>query len=82
MNKPDTGARALILRPLVEKNSMRAVTRIVDVSKNNVTKPLEDAGKACAAYKDEHVWRVQAEHVQTDEIWYFVHAMVRTMPIA
>ena len=41
MNKLDTKIRALIIRLLVEGNSIRAVTRIADVSKNTVNKLLE-----------------------------------------
>jgi IS1 family transposase len=74
MNMLDTKTRALILRLLVEGNSIRAATRIADVSKNTVTKLLEDAGKACAAYHDEHVRGVKASHVQADEIWSFCYA--------
>ena len=74
MNTLDTKTRALILRLLVEGNSIRAATRIADVSKNTVTKLLEDAGKACAAYHDEHVRGVKASNVQADEIWSFCYA--------
>lgn len=74
MNTLDTKTRVLILRLLVEGNSIRATTRIADVSKNTVTKLLEDAGKACAAYHDEHVRDVKASHVQADEIWSFCYA--------
>lgn len=74
MRKLDTKTRALIIRLLVEGNSIRATTRIADVSKNTVTKLLEDAGKACAAYHDEHVRGVKASHVQADEIWSFCYA--------
>ena len=80
MNTLDTRTRALILRLLVEGNSIRATTRIADVSKNTVTKLLEDAGKACAAYHDEHVRNVKAAHVQADEIWSFCYAKARNVP--
>ena len=79
MNKLDTKTRTLILRLLVEGNSIRATTRIADVSKNTVAKLLEDAGKACAAYHDEHVRGVKANHVQADEIWAFCYAKERNV---
>lgn len=44
MNKIDTKTRALIIRLLVEGNSIRATARIADVSKNTVTTLLNDAG--------------------------------------
>ena len=82
MNTLDTKIRVLILRLLVEGNSIRATTRIADVSKNTVTKLLEDAGKACAAYHDEHVRGVKASHVQADEIWSFCYAKERNVETA
>jgi IS1 family transposase len=79
MRHLDSKTRALILRLLVEGNSIRATTRIADVSKNTVAKLLEDAGKACAAYHDEHVRGVKAKHVQADEIWSFCYAKERNV---
>lgn len=79
MRKLDTKTRALILRLLVEGSSIRATSRIADVSKNTVTKLLEDAGKACAAYHDANVKNVEAKHVQADEIWAFCYAKERNV---
>jgi IS1 family transposase len=79
MRKLDTKTRALIIRLLVEGNSIRATSRIADVSKNTVTKLLEDAGKACAQYHDENVRGVEAKHVQADEIWSFCYAKAKNV---
>lgn len=70
----DTKSRAMIIRLLVEGSSIRATSCIADVSKNTVTKLLEDAGKACAKFHDENVKGVEAKHVQADEIWAFCYA--------
>jgi len=82
MRKLDTKSRALIIRLLVEGNSIRATSRIADVSKNTVTKLLEDAGKACAQYHDENVKGVKAKHVQADEIWSFCYAKAKNVEAA
>lgn len=82
MNTLETKTRALILCLLVEGNSIRATARIADVSKNTVTKLLEDAGKACAAYHNEHVRGVKASHVQADQIWSFCYAKERNVETA
>ena len=79
MRKLDTKTRALIIRLLVEGNSIRATSRIADVSKNAVTKLLEDAGKACAKFHDENIKDVEAKHVQADEIWAFCYAKARNV---
>ncbi len=82
MNKLDAKTRALIIRLLVEGNSIRSTTRIADVSKNTVTKLLEDAGKACAEYHDLHVRDVKDSHAQADEIWSFCDAKERNVAAA
>ena len=74
MNKLSTSDRARILHLLCEGSSIRGVTRATGASKNTVAKLLVDAGKACAAYHDEHIRNVQAKRVQVDEIWSFTYA--------
>lgn len=74
MNKLDAKTRTLILRCLVEGNSIRATARLADVSKVTVNKLLIDAGRACSEYHDKHVIGVRAKLVQCDEIWSFTHA--------
>lgn len=74
MNKLDTKTRSQILHMLCEGQSIRAITRIMGMSKNTVSKLLVDAGKACAEYHDEHVHGVKAKRIQCDEIWSFTYA--------
>jgi transposase-like protein len=71
MNKLPLHKRTLILSLMVEGSSMRSISRVVGVSINTVTKMLIDAGEACAAYHDAHVRDVQAQRIQSDEIWSF-----------
>ena len=82
MRKLDPTTRALIIRLLVEGNSIRATSRIADVSKNTVNKLLIDAGKACSKYHDEHVRNVKASVVQCDEIWSFTYAKQKNVAAA
>ena len=82
MNKLDIKTRVTILNMLVEGSSMRSISRITGVSINTVTKLLEDAGKACAAYHDVTVRNVKAAHVQCDEIWSFCYAKDKNVATA
>ena len=82
MNKLDTQTRVTILNLLVEGSSMRSISRITGVSINTVTKMLEDAGKACAAYHDLTVRNVKAQQVQCDEIWSFCYAKQKNVATA
>jgi IS1 family transposase len=74
MNKLPSAKRVLILQMLCEGSSMRSIARTADVSINTVAKLLVDAGKACAAFHDEHVRGVKAQRAQCDEIWSFTYA--------
>lgn len=82
MNKLPFSKRVMILSLLVEGSSMRSISRTVGVSINTVTKLLEDAGRACAAYHDETVRNVKAKHVQCDEIWSFCYAKEKNVAAA
>ena len=82
MNKLDSKTRKLIIRLLVEGNSIRATARIADVSKNTVNKLLIDAGKACEKFHDENVRDVKASVIQCDEIWSFTYAKAKNVATA
>ena len=74
MNRIDAKTRKLIIRCLVEGQSIRATARTADVSKNTVTKLLVDAGKACADYQDKALRDLPCQRIQVDEIWSFIYA--------
>lgn len=74
MNVLPIEKRAQILHLLVEGNSMRATSRIADVSINTVTKLLVDAGRACLAYQDWTIRNINSKYVQCDEIWSFCYS--------
>ena len=52
MNKLDDFKRRIILKMLVEGQSIRSITRIAEVSKNTVARMIVNAGSACAEYQD------------------------------
>jgi IS1 family transposase len=74
MNKLSLDKRIRVLNMLCEGSSMRSISRVVEISINTVTKLLVDAGKACAAYHDEHVRNLHCRRIQCDEIWAFCYA--------
>lgn len=80
MNKLNMKQRAQILHMLVEGNSLRAVARMADVSRNTVNKLLLDVGKACLEYQDKHLRDLPCKYVQCDEIWSFVYAKDKNVP--
>ena len=82
MNKLTSAKRAHILTLLCEGSSMRAISRIADVSINTVTKLLEDAGEACVKHHDETVRNVRSKRVQCDEIWSFNYSKQKNVATA
>lgn len=82
MNKLDAQARSQILHMLCEGQSIRAITRIMGISKNTVAKLLSDAGAICAQYQDEALRNLTSKRVQVDEIWSFTYAKQKNVATA
>ena len=82
MNRLPIAKRAQILNLLVEGNSLRAASRIADVSINTVYKLLIDAGEACLAYQDQAFRNLPCKRLQLDEIWSFVYTKQRKVMLA
>ena len=80
MNKLPLEKRVQILHLLCEGNSMRATSRLADVSINTVTKLLITAGLACSDYQDRALRNLPCNRVQVDEIWAFVGMKQKNVP--
>jgi len=80
MNKLPIDKQIQIINLLVEGNSLRATSRIADVSINTVTKLLVSVGKACQDFHNEKVVNVSTKRIQCDEIWSFVYAKQKNLP--
>jgi len=74
MNKLSIADRAKVVRLLVEGNSLRSTSRIMDISINTVTKILEQVGQACQQFHNDTVINVNSTRIEFDEIWSFVYA--------
>ena len=79
MNKLPIEKRTQIINLLVEGTSLRATSRIADVSINTVTKLLVDVGRACQTFHNENVANVNSKRIQCDEIWSFVYAKAKNV---
>ncbi len=79
MNKLPIAKRAQILGMLCEGMSMRATSRLADVSINTVTKLLIDVGQAASEYQDKALRNLDCRRVQVDEIWAFCYAKQRNV---
>lgn len=80
MNRLTLQDRARIIGCLTEGNSMRATSRLCDVSINTVTKLLVDVGTACDLYQNEILRNLPCKRVQVDEIWSFCGMKEKNVP--
>lgn len=81
MNRLDATRRAQVVRCLVEGNSIRSTVRMTGVAKSTVVKLLIDLGAACVAYQDKAMRNLHLKRIQCDEIWSFVGAKDKKLPI-
>src|SRR5437667_7563123 len=82
MNKLPNAKRSQIIHLLVEGNSMRAASRIADVSINTVTKLLIEAGRVCSEFQGRALRECPCKRLQLDEIWAFCYTKQRNVPFA
>jgi IS1 family transposase len=82
MNKLDREVRARILHLLCEGNSIRAACRLTGASKKAVSKLMVNAGQAAAWYQDRVFVNLTCKRIQVDEIWAFVYAKQKNIPLA
>lgn len=82
VNRLQIQRRAQILSMIAEGNSLRAVSRMADVSFNTVIKLLLDVADACEQYQDETLRGLKCRRIQCDEIWAFVYAKAKNVPEA
>lgn len=66
----------------MEGTSLRATSRLADVSINTVTKLLFDAGTACSDYQNRTLRNLTCKRVQVDEIWAFCYAKAKNVAAA
>jgi IS1 family transposase len=80
MNRLPIEKRIQILGCLTEGMSLRAASRLADVSINTVSKLLVDVGTACEVYQLATLVNLPCKKIQCDEIWCFVGAKDSNLP--
>jgi transposase-like protein/IS1 family transposase len=71
MNLPDYKIE-LVLRLLLEGNSIRSIERITGIEKKTITRVLLNAGEHCEELMTRKIKGVAVKDVEADEIWGFV----------
>ena len=69
-----------IITALIEGNSIRATSRMFNVSKDTVLKLQVEAGYASADYQDRTFRGLTCKCVQCDEVWAFCCAKEKNVP--
>ena len=81
MNRLSTEKRTTILRALCEGASVNATSRMTGVSKVTILKLLGDIGPVCLDYQRETFVDLPCKRIQCDEVWSFVGAKQRNVPV-
>ena len=79
-NVLSTEKRVQIVKALVEGMGVRATARMVDVSKDTVSKLSLELGEACVRYMDETLVNLPCKRLQVDELWGFCYAKQKNVP--
>ena len=81
MNRLSTEKRATILRALCEGASVNATSRMTGVSKVTILKLLGDIGPVLLDYQRKTFVDLPCKRIQCDEVWSFVGAKQRNVPV-
>ena len=79
MNRLDPARRAMVIRCLVEGNSINSTVRMTRVAKNTVLKLLVEIGAACSSFLDEKMVNLNCQRLQADEAWSFCYAKAKNV---
>jgi IS1 family transposase len=82
MNKLPPEQRAQALQMMAEGISLRAITRLIGISRTTLIKLLEDAGEAFSEYQDRTLMNLACKRIQVDEAWAFCYAKQKNVPTA
>jgi IS1 family transposase/lambda repressor-like predicted transcriptional regulator len=80
MNTLTKEKRTQIIGMLIEGMSLRATSRLADVSINTVTKLLVEIGRSTADFQDRTLRNLKCKRIQCDEIWAFCYAKEKHVP--
>ncbi|MCH7819432.1 MAG: transposase, partial [Candidatus Marinimicrobia bacterium] len=72
MNKLKTEKKILILKTLVEGNSIRSIERMTGVHRDTILRLLYRVGRGCENLLDERMTDLDCHSLQVDEIWAYV----------
>jgi len=67
---------------MAEGISLRAITRLIGISRTTLIKLLEDAGEAFSEYQDRTLMNLACKRIQVDEAWAFCYAKQKNVPTA
>ena len=81
MNKLSTEKRATILLALCEGSSVSATSRMTGASKVTILKLLRDIGPVLLGYQRQTLVDLRCRRLQCDEVWSFVGAKERNVPL-
>jgi len=80
MNNLTREQKTLVIRCLVEGNSIRSTVRITGVAKNTIQKLTREIGEVCLEFQDKVLRGLSCKRIECDEIWNFCYAKDKNVP--
>jgi IS1 family transposase len=81
MNRLNKEQRTLVVKSLVEGNSVRSTVRMTGVSKGAILRLLASVGRVCAEHQRRVFVNLPCRQIQCDEIWSFCYAKDKNVPV-
>ena len=81
MNTLNQQRKTMVIKALVEGNSIRATSRMTGVAKGTILTLLERVGQACAEYQQKAFCNLNCKNIQCDEIWNFCYAKAKNLSL-
>lgn len=81
MNRLSSAKRTAILKALCEGVSVNATSRMTGASKVTILKLLADIGPVCEDFQRSTLVELPCKRLQCDEVWSFVGAKERNVPL-
>lgn len=81
MNKLSIEQQKQILNALVEGNSLRSISRMLNIHRTTIMNLLEEAGKKAQNILDSELVNIKSNYIQVDEIWAYVAKKQKQIPL-
>jgi len=81
MNVLSREDQLMVLKLLVEGNSLRSITRLTGIHRTTIMNLMVRVGNQCRAMLDRWMKNLTLRHIEVDELWTFVQKKQGRVPV-